>query len=65
MIAGMARPLWNHKKKILVVLLHQLDLLCQMWMMWMMLVHMCAIVIGIGEFEELEVGVTKYWREQM
>ena len=65
MIAGMARPPRNHKKKILVVLLHQLDLLCQMWMMWMMLVHMCAIVIGIGEFEELEVGVTKYWREQM
>ena len=42
MIAVMARPPRNHKKKILVVLLHQLDLLCQMWMM---LVHMCAIVI--------------------
>ena len=28
----MARPPWNHKMKILVVLLHQLDLLHQMWM---------------------------------
>ena len=42
MIVVMARPPRNHKKKILVVLLHQLDLLRQMWMM---LVHMCAIVI--------------------
>ena len=42
MIAVMAQPPRNHKKKILVVLLHQLDLLRQMWMT---LVHMCAIVI--------------------
>ena len=35
MIAVMARPPRNHKKELLVVLLHQLE----------SLVHMCAIVI--------------------
>ena len=42
MIAVMARPPRNHKMKILVVLLHQLDLLHQMWMT---LAHMSTIVI--------------------
>ena len=42
MIAVMAQLARNQNKKILVVLLHQLDLLRQMWMM---LVHMCVIVI--------------------
>ena len=42
MVAVMARPPTNCRKKMLVVLLHYLDLLRQMWLM---LVHMCAIVI--------------------
>jgi hypothetical protein len=42
MIAVMARPPTNRRKKMLVVLLHYLDLLREMWLM---LVYMCAIVI--------------------
>ena len=59
MIAVMARPPRNHKKKILVVFLHQLDLLHQMWMM---LVHMCAAVILS---RNRRVGRTGGWGDQI
>jgi hypothetical protein len=42
MIAVMARQPKNRRNKMLVVLLHYLDLLRQMWLM---LVYMCVIVI--------------------
>ena len=59
MIAMMARPPRNHKKKILVVLLHQLDLLRQMWMT---LVHMCTIVILSRNGRVGRIGV---WGDQI